>query len=189
MNILITGVGGQGSLLASRILGSVFTQQGLEVKVSEVHGMSQRGGGVVTTVRAGKSVYSPLITDGEADLLIALEQMEALRWLHTLSPSGKAAVNTYIIPPLPVLTGASEYPQDIESAFDPSRSIFFNAVKLAEEAGSIKSVNVVMLGAVSVWLNIGPELWRAALTDCVKPKLLAVNETAFELGRQMALRS
>ena len=184
MNILIVGVGGQGSLLASRILGSVFTKQGLAVKVSEVHGMAQRGGSVVTTVRAGREVYSPLVPEGEADLLIALEPLEALRQAHMLKPGGAAVVNTRKIPPMPVLNGTAEYPENIQGVFGAERSLFIDAATLAEVAGSIKSVNVVMLGAASVWVDAEPELWRAALEECVKPKLMGVNQTAFGLGRQ-----
>ncbi|GHU91934.1 indolepyruvate oxidoreductase [Clostridia bacterium] len=169
INILIAGVGGQGSLLASKVLGSVFTRQGLDVKVNEVHGMSQRGGSVVTTVRAGDKVYSPLIPDGEVDLLIALEYMEALRSAHTLAAEAAAIVSEQRIAPMPVLTGAAQYPEytDIGRRV---KTLFVDAPALAEAAGSAKSANVVLLGAAARLLGGDTEKWRLALAECVKPK-------------------
>ncbi len=185
-NVIIAGVGGQGSLLASRIIGTVFTLQGYEVKVNEVHGMSQRGGSVVTTVRAGREVYSPLIPDGEVELLIALEHLEGLRWLHTLAPNALAFVNTQEILPMPVLTGAAAYPNDIASRFKSVRSLFLDAVSLAIEAGNPKATNVVLLGAASRCMEAPLALWTKALEQHVKPQFLSVNQKAFTLGRDAA---
>lgn len=179
MNILIVGVGGQGSLLASRIFAGVFS--GMDVKVSEVHGMSQRGGSVVTTVRAGENIYSPLIPEGETDLLIALEFLEGLRWAHTLKPGGAAVVSTQEIMPMPVLTGAAKYPeQRLEGA------LLINAAELAAEAGNPKAANVVLLGAASTFLNYSESAWLDAIESNVKPRFLDVNKTAFMLGRRAA---
>ena len=183
-NILIAGVGGQGSLLASRILGAFFLSKGLDVKVSEVHGMSQRGGSVITYVRAGERVDSPLTPEGEADLLIALEQLEALRWLSHLKPDGVAVLNTQKIPPMPVITGSAPYPADIAETIQKSgrRTVALDALALARQAGDPRAVNVVLIGAASKLLGGAPADWEAVLTACVKPKFLAVNLKAFELG-------
>ena len=184
-NILITGVGGQGSLLASRILGALLGNAGLEVKVSEVHGMSQRGGSVVTYVRGGERVDAPLIPKGEVDLLIAFEQIEALRWLSHLRPGGKVAMSTQKILPMPVISGAAAYPADVEDTvtrrFPGSRIV--DALELARTCGGEKSANVVMLGAASTLLPYGADAWKAALTACIKPKFLEMNLLAFEKGR------
>ncbi|GHV06834.1 indolepyruvate oxidoreductase [Clostridia bacterium] len=180
-NILIVGVGGQGSLLASKVLGSVFLQQGLDVKVNEVHGMSQRGGSVETTVRAdSKTVQSPLIPDGEVDILIALERLEALRYAHTLSPNAAALISTQRIAPMPVLTGAASYPE-YESL--NAKTVFVDALGLARQAGSVKAANIVMLGAAARFIGAKDELWQIALAECVKPKLLEINRAAFNLGK------
>lgn len=187
-NILIAGVGGQGSLLASRILGRVYTGKGLDVKVSEVHGMSQRGGSVVTYVRAGESVASPLITPGEADLLIAFEELEGFRWLHYLKKSGKCVINTQRIAPMPVITGAAVYPEGIGGAVakDFPDALVFNALPLAEAAGSAKAVNIVMLGAASAILGFSDADWDGALRACVPEKFLDMNIRAFDSGKKAA---
>ena len=184
MNILIVGVGGQGSLLASRIMGEFFSAKGLEVSVSEVHGMSQRGGSVVTYVRAGETIASPLITPGEADVVIAFEQLEALRWVHYLKKGGTLAVNTQKIFPMPVITGAMEYPDDIMSrlAQFEVKVISMDALELANQAGNAKATNVVMLGAVSKDIDSSTQAWQDALAKTVPEKFLALNQKAFELG-------
>ncbi len=188
-NILISGVGGQGSLLASRILGAYFLGLGLTVKVSEVHGMSQRGGSVVTYVRAGQAVASPLIPEGQADLLIALEQLEALRWLPHVAPDGAVVVSLQQILPMPVISGAAEYPRHIVDTIQNSgrRTIAFDALALAERAGNLRASNVALLGAASRLLGGSAADWDAALAGCIKPALLAVNQKAFLLGREAVI--
>ena len=187
-NLVIVGVGGQGTLLASRILGNFYENRGLEVKVSEVHGMSQRGGSVVTYVRAGESVASPLVGDGEADVIFAFEKLEALRSVSALKPGGTLFVNTQEISPMPVITGAAKYPEKIVEKLEKAGAhvVSADALRTAEEAGSVKAVNVVMLGLASRTLGGSEEEWDAALVAAVKPKLLDLNRRAFALGRTMA---
>lgn len=187
-NIMIVGVGGQGSLLASRILGSIFLSKGCDVKVSEVHGMSQRGGSVVTYVRAGDKVSSPLVSVGEADLLIAFEEMEALRWVHYLKKGGTIAVSTQNIFPMPVITGAAKYPEGIIEQIRASgyQCIAVDAATLAAQAGNDKASNVALLGAASGITGIDPAVWEDAIRSNVPPKSLEVNLKAFELGRTAA---
>ena len=187
-NILIAGVGGQGTLLASRILGHIYTAGGLDVKVSEVHGMSQRGGSVVTYVRAGESIASPLITPGEADLLIAFEELEGLRWLHYLKKSGKCVINTQRIAPMPVITGAAAYPEGTEARVldEFPDAVVFNALPSAEAAGSAKAVNIVMLGAASGFIGFGDADWDRALRACVPEKFIDMNIMAFDAGKRTA---
>lgn len=185
-NIVISGVGGQGSLLASRILCALYEARGEMVKVSEVHGMSQRGGSVITTVRAGKAVHSPLIPDGEGDVLIAFEQLEALRYLQQLKPNGTVIVSTQRIMPMPVLTGAVPYPENVFDTISASgmKLITLDALALAEKAGNVKAANVVVLGAASAVLGGTEEEWDAALSAAIKPSLLDLNRRAFSLGRK-----
>ena len=184
-NIMIVGVGGQGSLLASKLLGRVLLGRGYDVKVSEVHGMSQRGGSVVTYVRYGEKVYSPVIDAGEADLIISFELLEAARYLPYLKKGGKVVVNTQKIAPMPVITGAAEYPQNLEekmAALGVSLDAF-DALSLAEEAGTAKAVNIVLMGRVSRLFPFSEEEWLEALKASVPAKLLEVNQKAFRLGR------
>ena len=184
-NILIVGVGGQGSLLASRILGKLYLSQGLDVKVSEVHGMSQRGGSVVTYVRAGESVASPLVAMGEADIIIAFEQIEAARWLPYLKKDGTIVMSTQKISPMPVIMGAAAYPERIVESLSKSGAsvVALDALALAQQAGSAKASNIVMLGAASVRIGFSDADWKAAMTAEIKPKFLELNLAAFELGR------
>lgn len=186
LNILIVGVGGQGSLLASRILGSLFTAMNLEVKLSEVHGMAQRGGSVVTYVRAGESVASPLISKGEADVIISFEQSEAMRYLPWLKRDGTVIVNTQKIMPMPVLTGVVKYPENL---IEKMRNLGVNVIALdalsvALEAGNAKCANVALLGAASRFIGGTQEEWENAMRACIKPALLDLNLKAFELGRK-----
>lgn len=189
--IMIVGVGGQGSLLASRILGSVLLDQGFDVKMSEVHGMSQRGGSVVTYVKFGEKVYSPIIDEGEADFILAFERLEAGRWLPFLKEGGTLIANDRRISPMPVITGAMAYP---EAVVDKIRSkgakvIACDALSMAIEAGNPKSVNVVMVGILSAIADFPEEVWEKALVACVKPKFLELNQAAFRLGRDYALKN
>ncbi len=187
-NIMIVGVGGQGTLLASRILGNVLIGQGYDVKMSEVHGMSQRGGSVVTYVRFGKKVYSPFVDQGEADYILAFERLEAARWISYLKNGGTLIINDRRISPMPVITGAMSYPEDIVDKLRSkgARIIASDALSLAIEAGSAKSVNVVMIGILSALADFPEEVWQKALTEYVKPRFLDLNQKAFSLGREYA---
>ncbi len=182
---MIVGVGGQGSLLASRLLGNVLMAQGYDVKVSEVHGMSQRGGSVVTYVKYGDEVCSPVIEKGEADVIISFEQLEAARWLPYLKKGGKIVTSTQKLDPMPVITGTAEYPDDIIGKI---RSAGVNvtavdALALAEQAGIAKASNVALMGVVSAQTDFEEKLWQNALEQCVPAKFLELNKKAFELGR------
>ncbi len=183
-SIIIVGVGGQGTLLASRIMGDALVSKGYDVKVSEVHGMSQRGGSVITYVRYGDRVYSPVIENGEADIILAFEELEAARYLSFLKPTGTVITSTQQIDPMPVITGAAEYPKEvilaIESLGIPVRRL--DALELAKQAGSIKAVNVVLIGALAKDMDIEKEIWLKAIENCVPSKFLEMNKTAFELG-------
>ena len=184
-NVMIVGVGGQGSLLASKLLGRVLLSRGYDVKVSEVHGMSQRGGSVVTYVRFGEKVYSPVIDEGGADLIISFELLEAARYLPYLKKDGKIVTNTQRIAPMPVITGAAEYPEDVAGQLlEKGVSLdAFDALALAEEAGTSKAVNIVLMGRVSRLFPFSEEEWLTALEASVPAKLLDVNRRAFRLGR------
>jgi len=185
-SIMIVGVGGQGTLLASRVIGSVLLSQGFDVKVSEIHGMSQRGGSVVTYVKYGNRVFSPVIYRGEADIMLAFERLEAARWLPWLKEGGRLLVNDQRLTPMPVITGAMEYPADIlEKIRAKGVSLLgVDALSLAKEAGSAKTVNVVLLGLLSASLPFPESAWQDALAACVKPRFLEMNRRAFELGRK-----
>ncbi|MBR0277255.1 MAG: indolepyruvate oxidoreductase subunit beta [Clostridia bacterium] len=181
--IMIVGVGGQGTLLASRILGNTVINEGYEVKVSEVHGMSQRGGSVVTYVKYGDSVYSPIIDRGEADIILAFEMLEAYRALPYLKKNGMMIVNNQSIDPMPVITGAMEYPKDIQKKLEGIINIkTVNALDIAKEAGNIKAVNVVLIGVMAKNTGIDYEKWIETIKTTVPPKFLDVNLKAFELG-------
>ena len=182
-NIMIVGVGGQGTLLASRILGNVVIGEGYDVKVSEVHGMSQRGGSVVTYVKYGDKVYSPIIDKGGADVVLAFEMLEAYRAMPFVKKGGKMIANTQKISPMPVITGKMKYPENIEEKLaDKINLQTVDALSLAEQAGNIKSVNVVLIGLLAKASEIPYEKWVAAIERTVPPKFLDVNKKAFELG-------
>ncbi|MDD6484631.1 MAG: indolepyruvate oxidoreductase subunit beta [Clostridiales bacterium] len=183
MNIMIVGVGGQGTLLASRILGKVAIKEGCDVKVSEVHGMSQRGGSVVTYVKYADKVYSPIIDKGEADLVLAFELLEAYRALPYVKKGGKMIVNTQKMDPMPVITGAAQYPQGIEEKLSSKVELqAVDALSLAKEAGTIKAVNVVLIGVIAKSMSIDKQVWLDVLKDTVPEKFLEMNLKAFELG-------
>ena len=182
-SIMIVGVGGQGTLLASRIIGNTVIAEGYDVKVSEVHGMSQRGGSVVTYVRYGDKVWSPVIDKGGADMILAFEPLEAMRALPYLKKGGKLIVNTQQIDPMPVITGAREYPAGVcDTLKEQADTTVIDAASLALEAGTIKAVNVVLIGVTAKNSAIAKEKWIKALTTTVPPKFLDVNLKAFELG-------
>ena len=183
-SVMIVGVGGQGTLLASRVLGSAMLSQGVDVKVSEVHGMSQRGGSVVTYVRYGDKVYSPIIAQGEADVLLAFEALEAARYLPWLKPEGTVVVNTQQMDPMPVVTGVAEYPKDILGKVREQgvKVVALDALGMAEEAGSSKAVNVVLIGAMAKKLDLFKEVWIDTIKETVPSKFIDMNLKAFELG-------
>ena len=185
-NIMIVGVGGQGTLLASKMLGYVLLKQGYDVKVSEVHGMSQRGGSVVTYVRYGEKVYSPVIDKGEADVIISFEQLEAARWVEFLKKDGVIITNTQKMEPMPVITGAAEYPEGlIEKLTAAGAKVDAkDFLALAEETGSSKAVNIALMGRFSTYFHdITDEQWQDAIEKNVPAKFLELNRKAFELGR------
>ena len=187
VNIMIVGVGGQGTLLASRILGNAILSLGYDVKVSEVHGMSQRGGSVVTYVKYGEKVYSPIIDKGEADIILAFEQLEALRALPYLKIGGKMIANTQMINPMPVITGAAKYPENIMDTLGTKIDLCaLDALTLAKEAGNVKAVNVVLMGVMAKNTNIPYETWIAAVRECVPAKFLDANLRAFDAGYNYA---
>ena len=185
-NIMIVGVGGQGSLLASKLLGRVLLDKGYDVKVSEVHGMSQRGGSVVTYVRYGDKVYSPIIDKGEADFIVSFELLEAARWTEYLKKDGKIVTNTQQVNPMPVITGAAAYPENLAEKMTAAGIDVdaFDALKLAEEAGSSKAVNIVLMGRLSRYFDIPESEWHAAIEKSVPAKFLEMNQKAFTLGRE-----
>ena len=186
-NIMIVGVGGQGTLLASRILGNTVISKGYDVKVSEVHGMSQRGGSVVTYVKYGDKVYSPIIDEGEADIILAFEMLEAYRAMPYLKHDGKMIANTQQINPMPVITGAAEYPQDIEEKVSSKINLqTVDALSLAMEAGNSKAVNVVLIGVMAKSTDIPYQDWVNTIKTTVPEKFLDVNLKAFDLGYNLA---
>ena len=186
-NIMIVGVGGQGTLLASKLLGHVLLAQGFDVKVSEVHGMSQRGGSVVTYVRFGEKVYSPVVDRGEADVIISFEKLEAARWLEYLKPGGQIVVNTQELEPMPVITGAALYPDDLVEKMRAAGAKVDaeDFLALATQAGSARAVNIALLGRFSNYLPEIPEdKWIEAIHAVVPPRFVELNLRAFELGRK-----
>jgi indolepyruvate ferredoxin oxidoreductase beta subunit len=184
-NVMIVGVGGQGSLLASKLLGRLLLTKGYDIKVSEVHGMSQRGGSVVTYVRFGEKVYSPVIDLGQADFIVSFELLEAARWTTYLKPGGKLITNTQQINPMPVIIGAAQYPENLaQQMVDAGIDLdAIDALTLAEEAGSSKAVNLVLMGRLSRYFDFTEEEWLTAIEASVPPKFLEMNKKAFALGR------
>ncbi len=184
-NIMIVGVGGQGSLLASKLLGHLLLSQGYDVKVSEVHGMSQRGGSVVTYVRYGETVCSPVIDEGQADFIVSFELLEAARWLPYLKKDGVIVTNTQQIDPMPVITGAAQYPENLVDALKKAGAKVdaLDCLTLAEQAGSAKAVNIVLLGRLSHYFDLPDEVWMKSLEANVPAKFLEMNKKAFELGK------
>ena len=185
-DLVIVGVGGQGTLLTSRILGQLALQEGCDVKVSEVHGMSQRGGSVITYVRVGQDVHSPIVTEGEADYLLSFEVLEAARAASYLKADGVAIVYTQRIWPMPVITGAAEYPQDPLCVFKTRKVETADALQVAVDCGNAKALNLVLLGMLSKHMPFPLKSWMEAISQCVPPKTLAVNTEAFRRGRELA---
>ena len=185
-NIMIVGVGGQGTLLASKLLGKVLLDQGYDVKVSEVHGMSQRGGSVVTYVRYGDKVYSPVIDKGEADIIVSFEKLESARWIEFLKPDGQIITNVQEMEPMPVIVGNAVYPENLIEKMQKAGAKVDakDFLKLAEEAGSSKAVNIALMGRLSKYFpDISEDKWLSALEAIVPPKFLELNKKAFALGQ------
>lgn len=184
-SIMIVGVGGQGSLLASRIIGNVLLSQGYDVKVSEVHGMSQRAGSVVTYVKYGDKVYSPVIEKGEADIIVSFELLEAARWVSYLKKNGHLITSTQTLDPMPVITGNAEYPADIAEKIEALGIdiIAADALSLAEKAGNAKASNVVLMGVIASKMSFDENVWKDAIRTCVPEKFLELNLKAFDLGK------
>lgn len=182
-NIMIVGVGGQGTLLTSRILGGITMQAGFDVKLSEVHGMAQRGGSVVTYVRYGEKVTEPIVEEGQADVLIAFEKLEALRYVHFLKKDGVLIVNEQRIDPMPVVIGAAVYPENIlEELEKRCRVIKVDAIMEAKKLGNIKTFNIIILGIAAQHMSFSKEEWLKVIENTVPPKTVAVNKRAFESG-------
>lgn len=180
MDILIAGVGGQGTLLASRVLGKYAVKKGLDVKLSEVHGMAQRGGSVITFVRMGEKINSPIIDVKGADIILAFEKLEALRYAHYLKDEGQMVYSTQEIMPMPVVCGAEAYPNDIESRLPSATGV--DAMELALQAGNAKAANSVMLGALTKLVNLDKAVMKESMEESLPPKLISLNAVAFELG-------
>lgn len=192
MNVVLAGVGGQGTLVAGKLLGILAIHLGLDVKVSEVHGMSQRGGSVITYVKIGRKVFSPIIEKGSADFCLAFEELEALRWSGLLKENGVLIVNSQKIKPLPVLMGKAGYPEHIEDSLKAAAGAHasvteFDALSAALAAGSSKAVNMVMLGALSAGMPVPVEMWEKAVSEVFagKEKLIPMNMKAFHAGREL----
>lgn len=185
-SILFVGVGGQGTILASKVLTEGLLKYGYDVKMSEVHGMAQRGGSVSTQVRFGKKVYSPLIEKGDADVIVSFEKSEAARWISYLKKDGYLVVNDYEIYPVPVLIGQEKYPENVNEKLKQTvkNTIVVDAAKIAEELGNIKAQNVVLLGALIKALNLENIDWNSVLETVVPPKALELNKKALQNGLQ-----
>lgn len=187
-NIMIVGVGGQGTLLTSRILGKLAILAGYDVKLSEVHGMAQRGGSVVTFVRYGDKVNEPIVEEGQADVLIAFERLEALRYLHFLKKDGVVIVNDWRIDPITVVTGAAVYPENvIETLKEKRRAIVVEATAEAKKLGAPKAFNIIVLGAAAKHMGFEKEDWLRVIEATVPPKTVEVNKQAFEIGYALSL--
>jgi len=184
-SVLLVGVGGQGTILASKILSAGLVEAGYDVKMSEIHGMAQRGGSVSTQVRYGDEVFSPIIGRGEADVLVSFEAMEALRWLEYLKPNGKVVVNDYKIPSAPILMGKEDYPEGvIDIIKSKANTSVINAANIAEELGNMKVMNIVLLGALVKAMDLSDIDWEKAIKDNVKEKFVDINLKAFQRGME-----
>lgn len=190
INIVLAGVGGQGTLVAGKLLGTIAVKMGWDIKVSEVHGMSQRGGSVITYVRMGEKVYSPVIENGMADFVLAFEELEALRWAALLAKDGTMIINKQQIIPVTVKTGKAIYPdkilEQLKAASKPGTKIVeINAEQLARESGNVRCVNMVMIGAMSLFTQIPEILWKESISEVFPEKLQDVNRVAFENGKKV----
>lgn len=184
VNIMIVGVGGQGTLLASRIIGNVAINSSYDVKLSEIHGMAQRGGSVVSSIKMAEKVYSPIIEKGEADIILAFEELEALRWLDYLAPAGRMIINKQQILPASVLTGQADYPEGVLEKIRVSTDniISIDALSVARECGTTRAVNTVLIGILARLLDFPKEKWLASLENLLPERYLEANLKAFETG-------
>jgi indolepyruvate ferredoxin oxidoreductase beta subunit len=187
-SVVLVGVGGQGILLASEILAQAAMQAGFEVKTNEVHGMAQRGGSVMAQIRYGKDVHSPLVAKGSAQILGALEHVEALRYADYIAPQGLAAVSAESITPVTVSSGAASYPANVEEMLKKvfPRLVYIDAAKKATELGDVRAANIMLLGVISRGLDLPLDAWHKAIKQCVREKFLDLNMKAFELGRNFS---
>ncbi len=186
-NIMIVGVGGQGTLLTSRIIGKTALEMGLDVKISEVHGMAQRGGSVVTFVRFGEKVNEPVVEEGQADVIIAFEQLEALRYAHFLKPDGVLVINDWKISPMTVVIGAREYPRNIIETLKKEHSVYtIDGQSIAKELGNSKVLNSVVLGYAAKFIGFDKETWLDVLANTVPKKTIEINTAAFNRGYEKA---
>jgi len=186
-NIMIVGVGGQGTLLTSRILGGLAIGAGYDVKLSEVHGMAQRGGSVVTFVRYGENVYEPIVEEGQADIIIAFEKLEALRYAHFLKKDGAIIVNDWRIDPMPVVIGTAEYPENIIENLKKEHNVYsVSAMDEAKKLGNPKTFNLVVLGAAAQHMDFSVEQWHSVIENTVPPKTVEINKKAFNVGYNLA---
>lgn len=182
-NIMIVGVGGQGTLLTSRILGNITVNAGYDVKLSEVHGMAQRGGSVVTFVRYGEAVAEPIVEEGQADVLIAFERLEAMRYAHFLKEDGAMVINDQRIDPITVVTGAQSYPENIIEELEKEHRIYkIDAMEEAKKLGNPKVFNIIVLGIAAQHMDFSKEDWLNAIKNTVPPKTVEINQKAFLLG-------
>lgn len=182
-NILLVGVGGQGTILVSKILSTGLVEAGFDVKMSEIHGMAQRGGSVSTQVRYGEKIYSPIIGIGQADILVSFETMETLRWLEYLKPDGVVVLNDYEMPSAPILEGKADYPQGIIDLIkEKAKTKVINAAEISEKLGSMKTMNVVLFGALVKSMNLTDIDWEKVIRSSVKEKFADLNVKAFQAG-------
>jgi len=190
-NILVAGVGGQGVILASDIMSEVFMEAGYDVKKSEVHGMAMRGGIVTSHFRFGKKVYSPLIKQGEVDILFAFEQLEGLRWFNYLRPTGKILMNDNKVNPPAVNLGEMEYPKDIPEVIRSKFKSFYliKGTEIALQLGDVRAANVVLLGAISKFFEVNDDLWLKTILNYLPPKVHELNRKAFFTGRDQISQS
>lgn len=182
-NIMIVGVGGQGTLLTSRILGGLAIDAGYDVKLSEVHGMAQRGGSVVTFVRYGEEVAEPIVEEGQADVIIAFERLEAMRYSHFLKPEGVLVINDWRIDPMPVVIGATQYPENIIETLEEEHTVYrVDATEEAKALGNPRVFNLIVLGIAAQHMNFSQDEWHEVIRNTVPPKTIDINIAAFERG-------
>ena len=185
-NIMIVGVGGQGTLLTSRILGGLAISAGYDVKLSEVHGMAQRGGSVVTFVRYGENVAEPIVEEGQADVIIAFERLEALRYAHFLKKDGALVINDWKIDPMPVVIGAAEYPENIIENLAKEHKVYtVNATEESKKLGNPKVFNLIVLGVAAQHMDFTKEQWYQVIENTVPPKTIEINKKAFDTGYEL----
>jgi len=182
-NILLVGVGGQGTILASKILSDGLVEAGYDVKMAEIHGMSQRGGDVSTQIRYGEKVFSPIIGEGSADIIVAFEKMECLRWIKYLKPGGRLVVNDHEIPTVPIQLGAEKYPENIlETLKAAADTVIIKAGETAQKLGNVKTMNIVLLGALVKAMNLSNIDWKKLINETVKKGTEEINIKSFEAG-------